>query len=267
MNIVKLIVFVDTPATEYQTKIIQNLDGYGYATLVDALNCNRAWFVKNMTGPHRLIQKDFVTSYTTSDWGPEDKGIKPQVAIYYNDDNPITEEEFFQVVKYFRVIFDGQEPDYVPEKFLEKPRVSKQELPPLEEVPKDKDYYDLRMQHVVDIDVMFYEVTKPFTDLPYTTYVKEFGTVGHLPFFTNLFVSKSWGVARKDIGFLQYLWKEFKMSGEFDIEKLVKDRVEKCTPGEGRYPEPEPEVYRRSLEEVLVTFQKKYVQRHVHFAE
>ena len=127
------------------------------------------------------------------------------------------------------------------------------------EVPVTCDYYSFRRQFVESQDIMLYEVTKPHTDLPYTSVTRFYSKKGHLPFFTDLFICQSWGVARADVGFLKEMWKELQMTGEFDLEKLMKEATEKCMPSDDRLPEPEPEVYRRSLEDTLTILKEKTV--------
>jgi hypothetical protein len=110
-------------------------------------------------------------------------------------------------------------------------------------------------------NVGFFEIIKPFTDLPYTVVVRNYSERGYLPLFTDLFICQSWGVCGNDILFLGNLWKYLKMDGVFDMDLLLKNAVEKCFPREGFCPEPEPVVYRRYIYQVLETLQKNEVGR------
>jgi hypothetical protein len=47
------------------------------------------------------------------------------------------------------------------------------------------------------------------------------------------------------------------MSGEFDLDSILKQHTEACYPSSTACPEPEPEVYRRSIEQVLRTFSER----------
>jgi hypothetical protein len=85
-------------------------------------------------------------------------------------------------------------------------------------------------------------VKKPFTDRPYTVLLRSFNG-DHTDFFSGLYASLSWGVAGTDQTFLQYCWSMLQMEGKFDLDKLVKERVERCENGEK-----EPELYRATLE-------------------
>lgn len=115
--------------------------------------------------------------------------------------------------------------------------------------PTVPDSYGFRFKQIPERNVCIYEVLKPYTDLPYTAVVRNWQD--HKHFFSSLFVCKSWGVANTDLLFLKEAWNFLGMAGECDLEKMVKDRVESCFPREGYVPECEPEVYRRSLEQVL----------------
>lgn len=128
--------------------------------------------------------------------------------------------------------------------YIEKVIVEEEEI--LEDHPSVPDSYGFRFKAIPEKGLCIYEVLKPHTDLPYTTIVRNW--VDHKPFFSNLFVCKSWGVANTDLLFLKEAWKFLKMQGDCDLEKMVKERVESCLPPD---PEPEPEVYRRSMEQVL----------------
>ncbi len=113
-------------------------------------------------------------------------------------------------------------------------------------------------------NVSLFEIVKPHTDLPYTIVVRDFNNRGLLPVFTSLVICHSWGVCSEDLGFLKELWRFLEMEeefGMFDIEALMKDATERCVPTEGRLPEPEPEVYRRTIDQVLQIFMDKEMGR------
>lgn len=110
-------------------------------------------------------------------------------------------------------------------------------------------------------DVGLYEIIKPYTDLPYTVVIRNFSQRGYLPLFSSLFICQSWGVCNDDIGFLKNLWDHLNMNGVFDMDLLLKEAVDKCVPREGFCPEPEPEVYRRYIYQVLEKFQENEIGR------
>lgn len=124
------------------------------------------------------------------------------------------------------------------------------ELPVFEADQGSKEYV---LENRLVNDCMFYQVTKPFTDRPYTTVVREFAKNGHKRFFTNLFVCNSWGVASKDIQFLYKAWGWLEMEGELDLDVLMKEATEACN----EKMEAEPEVWRAGMESVLEIFNKR----------
>ncbi len=117
----------------------------------------------------------------------------------------------------------------------------------IDQGPKE---YELKTEFVNG--VMFYEVIKPHTDLPYTTVERRFEEKGHKRFFTNLFVCSSWGLCREDIAFLKRCWGWLEMDGEFELEQMMKEATQACNDGEA-----EPQVWRSSLKDVLVLFNKR----------
>lgn len=260
MFVAKLIVFVSSPPTEFQTKAINTLLKYGYTPFVDSVNCNRQWFVKNMKTPHRLFQMSNVfCSYQISDWTEEKELLRPDICLYYNEDCPITEDEFYQISGYFKILLLEDRELEGPKTFLQKPVVLKRENSETIHDPAImENYYFFRKVLIEEKDVMIFEVTKPFCDRPYTTLVRDFSINGSRDFFTNLFISSSWGICREDINFLAYCWRQLEMAGDFDLDGLMKAHVERCTPQEGRIPDNEPEVYRKPIEAVLEHLERKY---------
>ncbi len=136
------------------------------------------------------------------------------------------------------------------DEILKNPKLDIKDLPPMEwiEPIAEEDGYLLTIRMVGK--TMFYQVDRPYTDLPFTVYTKEFHENGHLDFFTSLFGSAAWGSSKHDVAFLKHFWTHFGMQGEFDMNKLLKDRIDSCYPPELKA---EPEVYRRTIDEVLVS--------------
>lgn len=111
--------------------------------------------------------------------------------------------------------------------------------------------YDFRME-LGDDDTMYYEVWKPFTCLPYCTYVEKWSDVGHYPFFSNLYVNTTWGLAW-DNNFMIRLWGHLGMKGECKLEEMVLDRIKSCQDGG----EEEPRVYRMEIDETIETRKRR----------
>jgi len=87
--------------------------------------------------------------------------------------------------------------------------------------------------------------------------VREFSRVGYLPLFSGFYIEMSWGVSPKDDEYLRFLWKKLGMEGECDLEKMQKERALRCYPAKGQVPEPQPEVYRKNIDQILKDFDKK----------
>lgn len=106
-------------------------------------------------------------------------------------------------------------------------------------------------------NMCFCQITKPYTDRPYTIVIRNFSENGLKPLFTSLFIDSSWGFSR-DVEFLEKLWKHlglFFEYGELDMGKELKDHTERCFPqGDGKCPEAEPEVYRMSINDLKIQF-------------
>jgi hypothetical protein len=134
--------------------------------------------------------------------------------------------------------------------YCDPPKAQILELPVFE---TDQGPQEYELQNKLVNDCMFYQVTKPHTDRPYVTVVRNFAQNGHKRFFTNLFVCNSWGVARQDIQFLKKAWGWFEMEGEMDLNVLLKEATEACS----KEMEAEPEVWRTTMDKVLEIFNKR----------
>lgn len=98
-------------------------------------------------------------------------------------------------------------------------------------------------------DVALFQIRKPNSSLPYTTIVvREFSEKGYLPIFTSCV---SWASNLADVSFMKYLWKELGFEGELDVDQLIDAHMgEFCV-------NPYPEVYKRSIMEVLEMFNQR----------
>lgn len=121
--------------------------------------------------------------------------------------------------------------------------------PVVEDEPK-KDLplqYSYRQFHHPESDCLIVEITKPMTDRPYTTLIKEYTKNGDRDVFCNFYACPSWGVADSDTVFLQKLWDSKMKEGVFDCNAEVKEKIRKVESGE----EEEPKVWRNTLDKVL----------------
>lgn len=114
--------------------------------------------------------------------------------------------------------------------------------------------YHVEYKHDELHDCAFYQLSKPFTDLPYTVVVNNHSERGHIPFFASLFSVTSWGICGHDMDFLSKLWHEFGLPGEFNAEKVVLDAIELVKKDESK----RPRVYRRTLDDVYQLFSDTY---------
>ena len=114
------------------------------------------------------------------------------------------------------------------------------------------DHYGYREHLHEEQDVMLHEVVKPFTDRPYVSVTRGWKEKGMSEFWSSLFICDSWGLGA-DISFLHQLWKHKGNIEDMPLEQMVKERVDRC---QGL--EREPEVYRRTLEEVQELFQSRH---------
>lgn len=260
---VKIVVFVDVPNTTeqaYQIKIFNNL---GYCTLVDSLH-KRDYsylFENTMNGRMFIQEEDEVYMFDRNDLRQE-MYLVPDFALIFGEDKEVTEADWSKIYKYLEQHLTDSMLDVnnaiEVEGFMGKPLLEIAE--PENDVAvsyRGDDFYSLETRYLEEDDIMLYEVKKPFTDLPYTSITRNYSNKGHTPFFTDLFICNSWGVARSDVAFLKHTWGQFKMEGEFDLEELMKKATEKCLPSETNIPEPEPEVYRRDLLTVLDIIKEK----------
>lgn len=259
---VKFTVYVVDKDDPTVVKVIKTFRDLGYTVLVDAIHIkNYKWFQENIVvGRLFIFDRDELFMFTKENLDPE-MIWTPDFSITFNDDAEISDTQWDEIHLYAKQHLTDEMIDMTNtmkvHELLGKPTTQKVELEDIEIKKQEQDYYALNRCFLEKQDIMLYEVTKPFTDLPYTSVTRNYSKKGHLPFFTDLFICQSWGVARADIAFLAEMWKELKMTGEFDLDKLLKEATEKCMPQENTLPEPEPEVYRRSLQDTILILKEK----------
>lgn len=260
---VKIVVYVDNPNTVEQANQIKVFNDLGYATLVDAKHKHDYHYIyRNAVNAKLFIQEDEeVFMFERSDLKP-DMILTPDFMVVFNEGKEITSEDWNRINQYLQEHLTDSMIDMTNtmkvHEIMGKPvQVTADEMDVITPSSRGNDFYNLETRYLEDDDIMLYEVLKPFTDLPYTSVTRNFKKKGHLPFFTDLFICNSWGVARSDISFLKHTWEQFKMEGEFDLEKMMQEATEKCLPSETNIPEPEPEVYRRDLISVMSIIEEK----------
>lgn len=230
-------------------EIVQRFLDTKYDPLVDAVNGgNYVFLSNNYAGPHRFYCLDENDSSLVEYYDPE---VPPDFCIAFNVDTEVEDEEWKKIFEWLTEILIRK--NLMEIEIFEHPihQTAKEEEALLKTEKAEEDFvkenYEFRFEVVGD--TIFYEVWKPNTDRPYTSVVEDFSKVGHEQFFSSLFVCDSWGVGKDDYTFLKVLWDHLKMSGVYDLERMVSDHVEECKNGK-----PEPRVYRKSLSEVVKMF-------------
>lgn len=178
----------------------------------------------------------------------------PHFLVNFDIDTVITDLQWTFIKNWVNAIFEGNE-DLNTEMFKLLP-------PPVTEVSgfevldfkKEEEAYAFRYFIDEDRDKAIFEVTKPFTDRPYSSVITNYSSRGMEPFFTSLYVCQSWGICNYDHLFLLKIWKHLGMQethGELDLENRLKAAIAKCLPDNPGGPEKEPEVYRMSIENLI----------------
>jgi hypothetical protein len=256
---IHIIVYVDKPPTKKQTDLVKCIQ-QRFPVLVDAVHQSDVNYLqKNFNNAKFFFVSEFVSMCS-----PEELyTIAPDFVVSFNDDFEINEKQWVEVSRYFESMIL---PDFnLSEEVLrEATELLGQYISPAPlavpaelQKPEMNQHYELFTKHIEDRDVMLIQVEKPFCDLPYTVVIREFSKKGYNSFFTDLFICESWGVSRKDFEFLQQVWEYWQMTGEYDLDKMLREATQKCFPQEGIQPEAEPEVYRRPIENVLETFKRR----------
>jgi len=260
-------IFVSNPSTAEDGQIIKFVKSKGFEPFVDSLNKNNySWLHANYSNtPHKffLVGVDNLEIFSIEDLDLE-MIVSPSFAISYNSNDLITDHDWRLVHRFFAHTFFP---------LLPKPKIisrrahdllaityKQEKEPQIEEMQVDEqvnDAYDFRMEIIEDRNICLCEVIKPFTDNPYTVVIRDFKERNLKPFFTSLFICPSWGVSRFDIEFLRHLWVQLGMQGECDLEQMLKEAVEACTPSDKNVPVGEPEVYRKSIEQTRQILQAK----------
>jgi hypothetical protein len=269
----KQIVFVEKVSTPSQDKIVSTLVELGYVPLVDSVHgLHHGWYLSNIAPcPHKLYTVDLLgkrlIEYEVADL-PTNMTSYPDMVIYFNQGDQVTDVDWYHIRHWLRFHLLEEEVDAaLVEKgsaLILKP-VKQIVALPSEEKKEEKDEdeenkcYTFTSQYLEEDDIMLYQICKPFTDLPYTSVLRDYSKKGPTRFFSSLFVCPSWGVSRFDVPFLEYIWKHrLNMDGVFDMDQLLREATEACYPrDDGVVPETEPEVYRRALSDVVVTLESR----------
>lgn len=198
--------------------------------------------------------------------------IAPSFVVTFDQGTKVSHKQWTSILKWVKAIFNGIDDfDLNQEMFklVPLPTILPEKISTVNQIEDGKEYskeYEFR----VYIDMggplkdmtnrALIEVIKPHTDKPYTAVIRNFEDRGYLPFFTALYICSSWGVCSHDHTFLEKVWQHLEMPvqyGALDLENRLRDNIERCTPREGYITEAEPEVYRKTIEEVLIQWYGK----------
>lgn len=259
-------VFVSHPITDTENNVVKKFIDLGFAPLIDATHKNsHEWFLNNVKETdHRLFSfaNQNVYFYDVNDLHPE-MDFTPNIMIHWSEVHRKLEEEEWRSIrewlKYkFFTCYDYI--DYLTkeiiaaDELMKRPFTDKRELQEERET-KLQDYYAFKTFFIEGKDTMLYEIYKPHTDLPYTSVIRNFSQRGHKAFFPTLYICNSWGVSRHDLPFLSFMWKQLDLKDEFDMDQMLKEATEKCYPSSNGEVQAEPEVYRRTIDDVLLILQ------------
>lgn len=258
----KILTFTGNTCDEFYATLIGTLERAGYATFVDGVHGkHKDWFLSQFSDtPHRcyFFDQDFcMTTGTVNDL----HFFFPAFVIYFDKWQDITAEDWKFIDQYMSHLFYNDELPVESERskelLLGATIISHQSNQTEEDMSQElPQHYSFDRYDIPDRDISLIQIGTPNCEIPYTVCIRDFSKRGLKPLFTSLFVSQSWGVSRSDISFLQELWNNL-MQGEFDLHGMLKETTEACYPQPGRIPDPEPEVYRRTIEQVLNTFAER----------
>jgi hypothetical protein len=247
--------------------LMKHFEEEGFAPLSDTVN-DYQWKLQYFKGPHKFFQIDYASMKINKMMDIKNcrEHERFHFAIAFKDHETVEDEFWIRILDWVMCIVVGApKNNNYNEINIMMERPYKEVFADCEKEDEEfvtyPDCYGYRGRYIEDRDLYIYEVTKPFTDLPYTTVTPQFSEKGHKPFFTSLFICSSWGVANSDIQFLYKMWKYLEMEGECNLEEMYKERVDNCYPAPTHAPEPEPVVYRRPMEVVLEQFHEKETGR------
>lgn len=183
------------------------------------------------------------------------KDTAPQLVVSYPTDC-LTEQNWIDIINYLKHAESNCPPEDV-RQFLGMPASFTAAAPQIE-APQMTGEYAFDMHVEQSQDTALCQVSKPNTDRPYTVVVRGYSKRGLEPFFAGLFAVSSWGVSTADVAFLRELWVYLSMPGEFDIDDILKRATEACYPSDKGPGDPEPEVYRLTIQETQNQLSRKF---------
>lgn len=248
--------FVDKTESSRCAPYIKKLDHY-YPSFADGIYVSPALMKKRYAGANA---KFFAFDYEDLIMFDLDtvNEIEPLLALTMDKPTRMSSDSWLIVYKFLKAVFADEYVDLTDIHKLVPPVQTQEEKIQLlksTEIPKDQNT-DYGFVYTIENDIAYCQVTKPYTDLPYTAVIREFSTNGFEPLFTALYVASSWGVCNLDHAFLERLWKYLNMDGDLDLENRLKCEIQKCQEGK-----PEPELYRLDIMGVKEQLSLKHKRR------
>jgi hypothetical protein len=249
--------FVDKRETNYAAPFIRKLDQF-YPSFVDSVYFSPVDMKSRYVGANAKFFAYDTDEFIMFDLETVDM-IEPLIALTMDTFTKMTRKEWLCVYKFLKGVFEDEEVDMteiarivpIPEKLPEKIVLSKSVEPPK---PENKDY---GFDYLLEDNICYCQVQKPYTDNYYTVVIRDFDKHGFTPLFTDLYICQSWGVSSLDHAFLQKLWVYLSMPGSLDLENRLKQEIELCKNGK-----PEPEVYRMDIYGVKDQLSRKKKRTH-----
>jgi hypothetical protein len=244
--------FVDKKETQYAAPFIRKLDKY-YPSFADSVFFEPVVLKGRYAGANAKFFAFDYDEFIMFDLETVDL-IEPLVALTMDSFTRMSRKDWLVVHKFLKTVFEDGLPDMdeitklvpIPEPLPEKILLTKS-IEPAKEQKKDYDF-----NYLVEDNICYCQIEKPYTDLPYTIVIRDFETKGFIPLFTDIYVCQSWGVTNLDHAFLHKLWVYLNMPGDLDLENRLKNEIELCKNGK-----PEPEVYRLDISGVKEQLSRK----------
>jgi hypothetical protein len=247
--------FVDKKESDYAAPFIRDLDLF-YPSFVDSVYTTPLDMKTRYKGANAKFFTYDGPELLMFDLEQIDE-IEPLLALTMDTFTEMSDGDWQVVKQFLKNVFEKQP---VPEELLQAMHLL---VPAAEKVPEKVSLFKSveiqkpqNTEYMFDYDIHentgFFQITKPYTDKPYTCVVRDFDKAGYEPIFTSLYVCQSWGVSNHDHLFLQRLWVHLGMAGELDLENRLKQEIELCKNGKR-----EPEVYRADIDSVKSQMSRK----------
>jgi|JI7StandDraft_1071085.scaffolds.fasta_scaffold186244_2 hypothetical protein len=239
--------------------LIKTLENEGFVPMIDSVNGNNLQYLKTRyTTPHRFYI--FGQDQSLLSKIGEELNEKPHLVIYFTQGDVVTDFDWDQIDLYIHNLVFGHPITDRTKRAIKKlvDEIARPKLVQQSAMPELPQYYECNSLTIEDRDIIIFEIKKANTLIPYTTVIRQFSIKGYKPLFTNYFACNAFKNDNIAIQFLMKLWEKL-MTGPMDLDEMLKRATEDCYPGENYIPIAEPEVYNKSLQQVLEMLNVKEV--------